>query len=102
MAQGVVYQSADGGILSANPAAERILGLTSDQMMGMTSHHSRWRTIHEDGSELPGSDHPSMIALRTGKPVGPVIMGVFNPMINDYVWISVNAIPLFENGDAQA
>jgi PAS domain S-box-containing protein len=28
MAQGVVYQDADGRIISANPAAERILGLT--------------------------------------------------------------------------
>ena len=34
MAQGVVYQSRDGQIISANPAAERILGLTIDQMPG--------------------------------------------------------------------
>jgi len=32
MAQGVVYQDAEGVIISVNPAAERILGLTSEQM----------------------------------------------------------------------
>ncbi len=37
MAQGVVYQDRDGKIISANPAAERILGLTSEQMSGIDS-----------------------------------------------------------------
>jgi len=99
MAQGVVYQAADGSILSANPAAERILGLTLEQMMGKTSLDPGWRTIREDGSELSGSDHPSMIALRTGKPCGPVILGVYQPMLNDHVWVSVNAIPIYDNGE---
>lgn len=99
MAQGVVYQAADGRILSANPAAERILGLTLEQMMGMSSHDPVWRTIRDDGSELSGSDHPSMIASRTGKPFGPVILGVYQPILNDHVWISINAIPIFENGE---
>ncbi|MDD4689553.1 MAG: PAS domain S-box protein [Eubacteriales bacterium] len=100
MAQGVVYQAADGRILSANPAAERILGLSLDQMMGMSSLDPGWGTIREDGSKISGSDHPSMIAIRTGKPYGPLIMGVYQPMLNDHAWISVNAIPIFEKGDA--
>lgn len=99
MAQGVVYQASDGRILSANPAAERILGLTLDQMMGMTSLDPGWGAIREDGSELSGTNHPSMIALRTGKPYGPCIIGVNQPRLSDRVWISINAIPLFENGE---
>jgi len=99
MAQGVVYQAADGKILSANPAAERILGLTLDQLMSRSSQDPGWKTIHEDGSELPGSEHPAMIALRTGKPYGPVVLGVFQPQLNDHVWISVNAIPIYDNDD---
>lgn len=98
MAQGVVYQAADGKIMSANPAAERILGLTLEQMMGMSSYDSRWKTIREDGSELPGDEHPSMISLRTGKPVGPSVLGVYQPVLNEVIWISINAIPIFENG----
>lgn len=96
MAQGVVCQSADGSILSANPEAERILGLTLDQMTGMTSDDPGWMTIYEDGTEMPGSEHPSMVAMRTGKPCGPVVLGVFQPKLNSHVWISVNATPIIE------
>ena len=100
MAQGVVYQAADGSILSANPAAERVLGLSLSQMQGRTSMDPGWQAIREDGSEVAGSEHPAMIALRTGKPYGPVILGVFQPQINDHIWLSINAIPLYHQGEA--
>ncbi|MBN1161342.1 MAG: PAS domain S-box protein, partial [Dehalococcoidales bacterium] len=99
MAQGVVYQEADGKIISANPAAEHILGLSIDQILGRTSVDPRWKSIHEDGSDFPGEEHPSMVALRTGKAVENVVMGVFNPVTNEYRWILVNAIPEFKEGE---
>ncbi|MCJ7589050.1 MAG: PAS domain S-box protein, partial [Candidatus Aminicenantes bacterium] len=99
IAQGIVYQSADGAIISANPAAERILGLTIDQMQGRTSIDPRWRAIHEDGSDFPGETHPSMAALKTGRKVLNVVMGVFNPKDDSHRWININAIPLFKPGE---
>jgi PAS domain S-box-containing protein/putative nucleotidyltransferase with HDIG domain len=99
MAQGVVYQAADGRITSANPAAERILGLTLDQMQGRTSTDSRWKAIHEDGSDFPGDTHPAMVALATAKEVYNVVMGVFNPEKEDYKWINVIAIPQVRPGE---
>ncbi len=101
MAQGVVYHAADGTIISANPAAERILALTFDQMRGKTSMDPRWRMIKEDGTDVPGTDHPSTTALRTGKTVGPVVRGVFNPEKNTHVWLTITAIPLFEPGQTK-
>ena len=95
MAQGVVYQAADGRILSTNPAAERILGLTLAQMQGRTSVDPRWRAVREDGSEFPGDEHPSMQALRTGREIHNVMIGVFNPEQETYRWIIVDAVPLF-------
>jgi len=100
MSQGVVYQSADGSIISMNPAAERILGLTFDQAQGRTSMDPNWRAIREDGTEMNGSEHPTMIALRTGKAYGPLVMGIFQPQSKDYVWLSVNATPLFRLSEA--
>ncbi|MBN1777002.1 MAG: PAS domain S-box protein [Clostridiales bacterium] len=99
MAQGVVYQSADGEIISANPAAERVLGMTLDQMRGKTSMDPHWQAIREDGTEMSGNDHPNMVALRTGKPFGPFVMGVFQPQISERVWLSVYATPLFRPGE---
>ncbi len=93
MAEGVVMHQASGEILFANSAAEHILGLTMDQMMGRTSLDPRWRTIHEDGTLFPGETHPAMITLRTGEPVRNVVMGVYKPDGN-LSWISVNSQPL--------
>jgi PAS domain S-box-containing protein len=97
MEEGVTYQDKNGYIFSANPSAERILGLTLDQLQGRTSMDPRWRSIHEDGSPFPGEDHPSMVSLRTGER-NKQIMGVFNPLDERYHWILVNAVPQFRPG----
>ena len=101
MAQGAVYQDADGMIISANPAAESILGLTLDEMQGRTSLDPRWKTIHEDGSDFPGETHPSMVALGSGKAVFNVIMGVYHPRDEEWRWINVNAVPEYKPGAAE-
>jgi two-component system CheB/CheR fusion protein len=99
MAQGVVYQNADGKIISANPSAEKILGLSLDQMLGRTSMDPRWKTVREDGTPLDGTDHPSMVALSTGKPVFGFVMGVFSSTSESTRWILVNATPEFQGGE---
>ncbi len=96
MIQGVIYQDTNGVIISANTAAERILGLSLDQLNGRTSMDPRWHAIHEDGSDFPGETHPVALALRSGKPVLNVIMAVFHPQTENFVWINTNAIPLFK------
>ena len=98
MTDGVVVQLADSSIIECNESAERILGLTRDQMMGRTSMDDRWYAIHEDGSPFPGETHPAMIALRTGEPCQNIIMGVHKPA-GDLTWISINALPLFHSSE---
>ena len=61
---GFVVQDANGMIISANPAAERILGLSLNQLQGRDSTDPRWHAIHEDGSPFPGDAHPAMVAPR--------------------------------------
>jgi len=101
MAQGVVYQDREGKVTSANPAAERILGLSLDQMQGRTSSDQRWQAIREDGSPFPGEEHPAMVALRTGEEVHGVVMGVFNPERDEYRWLRIHAAPQFRPGEAE-
>lgn len=99
MTQGVVYQSADGTILDANPAAEEILGLSLDQMRGRTSVDPRWRAVRKDGSDFPGDEHPSMVALREAKAIRNVIMGVFHPGRDITRWINISAVPMFRGNE---
>ncbi len=101
MSQGVVYQDADGQIVSANPAAERILGISIEQMQGRTSNDPHWRAIHEDGRDFPGETHPAMVALQSGQPIKNEVMGVFNARYGNYNWININAIPQFRPGEAR-
>lgn len=99
MTQGVVFHNASGEVIYANDSASRILGLSLDQLYGLTALDPRWKSIHEDGSDYPGETHPAMITLRTGKVVRNAVMGVFNPQIDQYNWIRINAHPRFNPVD---
>ena len=100
MAEGVIMQDADLAILACNQAAERLLGLSADQMMGRTSMDPRWRAIHEDGSPFPGDTHPVAVTLRTGQSQRDVVMGVHKPD-GSLTWLSVNSEPLFREREAR-
>jgi PAS domain S-box-containing protein len=100
MAEGVVVQDQSGVILEANPASERILGLTRDQIAGRSSLDPRWHAIREDGTPFPGDQHPAMLTLRTGQSCKNVVMGVHKPD-GELTWISINALPLTAEGEAR-
>lgn len=93
MVEGVVLQDATGAIIECNPAAEAILGLSRDQMLGRTSVDPRWRTVRTNGTPYPGEYHPAMRTLATGQPVRSDVMGVHRPD-GSLVWISINTQPL--------
>jgi diguanylate cyclase (GGDEF)-like protein/PAS domain S-box-containing protein len=95
--QGVVYHDARGRITSANPAAQRILGLSHEELLGRTPTDPLWHAIQEDGSALPGEQHPVTVALRTGRPVKEVVLGLQAPG-RGLVWILVSATPLHRKG----
>jgi PAS domain S-box-containing protein len=96
MAEAVVCQSASGEIIALNPAAERIQGRPAGQVLGMSSFSPDWQAVREDGTPLPGAEHPPMVALRTGQPYSSV-MGIQRGD-GARVWISVSSQPLFEAG----
>ena len=101
MASGVSVLDPSGTILYANEAAERILGLTFDQLSGRTALDPRWGALREDGSPSPGGDHPSMIALRTGRAVYNAVRGVQLPS-GERRWMQVDAVPICDPGGVPA
>jgi len=98
LSDGIVSTARDGAITAWNPAAERILGLTGDQLLGMTDFDPDWRAIHEDGSPFSLETHPGRLVLRTGVPQSNVIMGIQKPD-GTLTWISINAVPIFDAED---
>jgi PAS domain S-box-containing protein len=95
MAEGVVLQDRSGAITRTNRSAELILGLSVDQLSGLTSSDPRWRCVREDGTPFPGDNHPAMVALRTGEACRNVVMGVHKPA-GELTWISINSLPLHD------
>lgn len=79
-----------------DPAAQKIDGLSLDQMQGRTWLDPRWRAIREDGRKFSGEMHPSMVALRTVSEVLNMEMGVY-PQYGNYRWTNVNAVPQFHS-----
>ena len=93
LAEGITVQDIAGAVRSANPSAERILGVTEEQVIGLTLDDSRWEAVRADGTPLPDEEHPSLAALRTGLPQRDVVMGLHRPDGTE-VWLSVNAQPI--------
>ena len=101
VSEGIVFQDATGQIVECNSAAERILGLTADQMKGKTSLDLDWYSVNDDGRPLPSDEHPAMVTLRTGLPIRNFVFGI-GGRDRGRRWISVNTDPIFgESGDLE-
>lgn len=100
MAQGAFYQMADGSLTDVNPAALDMLGVTREDFLVRFSCAQDWRAVTEDGAELPPEEFPSIVALRTGQQVRGFVAGIRNPQRDSIVWLSIQAIPLFDEGVA--
>jgi PAS domain S-box-containing protein len=95
---GIVLQDRDGRAHVSNQSARRILGLSAEQLAGRESLDPRWALMHEDGWPLPPEDHPGSVAIRNREPVRDSLVGVKQPG-GAVRWTSVNAHPLFHEGE---
>ena len=98
--QGVVCLSATGTILTANAAAERILGLAAAGLQGRKLTDPLWLMIGEDGVVLGEDRHPAALALRTGQAAANVVVGIHHPQTQKISWAKVTAVPLVRPGQA--
>jgi PAS domain S-box-containing protein len=94
--QGIVHQDNDSRILDINPAAQRILGYTKEELLSSSSLDPRWYMVDENQDYVPGDDHPVMLTLKTHKPTGPVVRGIKHPD-GHITWLSITAIPIFDS-----
>jgi diguanylate cyclase (GGDEF)-like protein/PAS domain S-box-containing protein len=90
---GILVYDAAGWVIAHNPSAERILGLTADQLYRRAPLDPRWQIVWEDGTPVPEEARPVTVALRTGQAVGDMVMGVRHPA-GTLTWITINARPI--------
>ena len=101
--EGVMVFSQDGRVLSCNPSAERILGISFPDLIYQKTSFPAWTALREDGSNFPPDEFPVVRALATGQPCEGVVMGVVKPSSDgdaknpdNIVWILVNAAPVLD------
>jgi len=90
---GVIYQSIDSAT-TMNPAAERILGITVEQLRGDAPMTPGRMLIDSAGNPFRDEDHPAHLALRTGIVRTGVVMGVRHSDATT-TWLLVNSRPIF-------
>ena len=99
MNQSVSYLDAKGSVLAANPAADRLFGLSIEETRGRHNADLQLRVMSEDGTPVSPSEFPAIVALRSGSEVHGVVQRVWNPQTGEPHWISTDAIPRFRAGE---
>lgn len=91
---GVTITDADGNIIEANPASERILGIPAAAQTQRTyDDESTWQMIRPDGSPMPSEEYASVRALREKRAIEGVEKGIVRPDGTVH-WLYVNAVPI--------
>jgi two-component system cell cycle sensor histidine kinase/response regulator CckA len=97
MPGGLVQVDMSGAIVKANTQAQRVLGLTVDELTRRTVRDFATETIYEDGRPCPPEDYPVSRALATGRDQPAMTIGV-RRADGHTSWGVYTAIPIFESG----
>lgn len=91
--EGVVMQDIAGRVVASNTSAERILGLSAEELVTSSADRPLLALIHEDGSPFLAHEHPAIVSVRTGEPQKGIVMGV-EDTDGSTRWISINSSAL--------
>jgi two-component system sensor kinase FixL len=92
MPGGVVQVCLDGTIYSANLEAQRLLGLTRDELSRRYVANFANDTFLENGDPCGVAEYPISQCLQTGEPRGPLTIGVRHPD-GEISWAVFSAVP---------
>lgn len=101
MPGGVLVRDRQERITEANEVALRLLGITREQMERDPAADYGNPVLREDGSPMPTQELPSVVALRTGRPLHSVVVGVDDPETGTRQWLLASAEPVFSRNDPQ-
>ncbi len=82
-----------GNIIEANPASERILGISTQEQVHRKYDGEQWQIIRPDGTLMLAAEYPSVRALKENRIIENSEMGIVNPD-SEVTWISVTAAPI--------
>jgi PAS domain S-box-containing protein len=96
MAEGVGITDRAGRIIYANPMAHQILHTQGDVFPERRSNSPEWFNVHLDGRLMRDEDHPTLVAMATGKPVFNYEFAIKKPG-TDRIYLTMNAAPISDS-----
>ncbi|MEC5166816.1 PAS domain S-box-containing protein [Flavobacterium sp. PL11] len=90
---GIVVHASDTSIILANKKATELLGVTDDQINGITAFDPFWNFLNDDKSVMKLESYPVNQILASRKPLKNFIVGVNNSANSDIIWLLVNGYP---------
>jgi len=90
--EGLIIQDADGRILMANREAQRLFGISMQEMQGRTIAELPLSFLRQDGTALPPEEFPSALVLRSGKPSGEIVLGIKPHSEKTCRWVRSHAL----------
>jgi len=87
--EGILVYDEKLNIVDVNAAAERILGLPRQALVGKPGFTSQLPCVREDGTPLPESERPTRATVRNGKPQTGIVLGV-KRADGSLTWLSAN------------
>lgn len=94
---GVICRNRLGKIIYANTAASNILGVPNSSLLNLESFEPPVKNIYPDGTEMTASMHPAKKVFKSGKEISNELIGVYNFVNQDYIWLNLTAIPLIDH-----
>jgi diguanylate cyclase (GGDEF)-like protein/PAS domain S-box-containing protein len=85
-------------VISANPAAHRILGLGAEPPTQIPMEGEEWITVDEHGRRLRAEQWPVARAFRDGHTIPSTIVGLYHRPRGRMIWISITTVPVFSCG----
>ena len=98
--EGVIMVDSAGQIVVVNQSARAMLGPALDGVTSGRELLDRLAMVDESGTPIDTDQHPSLVALRTGKARVNVVIGIDEPD-GHRRWVSTNYQPLRIAGTAQ-
>ena len=88
---GVLFHDASGAIVDANPAAERMLGMTLPDLRTLGPVRPPWPSAVGDDAGREQDAYPVPAVLATGRPVRGAVLQVRRPTDGRSIWLQVDA-----------
>jgi PAS domain S-box-containing protein len=90
---GLTVSDGDGNIIQSNKEGQRLLGVSEVEHTNRRIDGREWSIVRKDGSPMPADEFASTKALKEGRLVENVEMGIVKDG-GQTTWINVSAVPI--------